>query len=154
MITRSDAFHKCPSCNKPEGNDAQSVEHLELDCEQKIDEETVCDILQNTQNELSFSVKGYKSNPKSDIAIRLAEKIEKDRTVAQNTLEFYQYMAGNNNIEAQFELGELYNRSDLDLYNPHEAARWYDYAAVQGHKDAFFELEDLKFDDGRYDAWV
>ena len=92
---------------------------------------------------------------KKDISCRLAEKIAQDETTAKNALEFYKVLAEKCNIDAMFALGELYNSSGSGFYNPSEAADWYFYAAVQGHKDAIYELEALENDDdGRYDAWV
>ena len=83
---------------------------------------------------------------------QLAEKIENDETTAKNAMEFYRILAENCNAEAQYELGKLH--LDERFYDLSEAARWIEYAAFQGYKDAVEELKNLEIDDdGRYDAW-
>ena len=95
------------------------------------------------------------SETKKSIADRFAEKITEDEIMERNALDFYQILAEKCNVEAQFALGELYNRMDSEFFDQSKAAHWYSCAAAQGHKDAAYELETLENDDnGRYDAWV
>ena len=103
----------------------------------------------------TLSVSQKKTNFAAEISNRITEKIEQDKALANNALEFYHAVAENGNVEAQFLLGELYNKMETGFYNQSEAARWYHYAAVQGHKEAIHALENFENDDdGRYDAWI
>ena len=88
-----------------------------------------------------------------DISVRFAEKIDTDEDVARNAMEYYRSLAEKCNAAAQYELGKLYR--DDRFFDLDEAVRWLYYAAFQGHREAFDELEDINQadDDGSHDAW-
>ena len=89
---------------------------------------------------------------KDDLSSRFDEKIENDEKTAKNALQFYRPFAEKCNADAQYALGKLY--LDERFYDMTEAVKWLQYAAFQGHKEAFAELEDLEIDDdGRHDGW-
>lgn len=65
------------------------------------------------------------------------QAISKQCKKAVNT---YEYLANQNDIEAQYELGKIYNSSLCMPRNDLKAFEWFKKAAENGHADAQYEL--------------
>lgn len=68
------------------------------------------------------------------------QAISKQCKKAVNT---YEYLANQNDIEAQYELGKIYNSSLCMPRNDLKAFEWFKKAAENGHADAQYELSSM-----------
>lgn len=68
------------------------------------------------------------------------QAISKQCKKAVNT---YEYLANQNDIEAQYELGKIYNGSLCMSRNDLKAFRWFKKAAENGHVDVQYELSSM-----------